>query len=113
MWDRDLPAGIARAEDEQAFPTSHFAPVEDALCFVSYYYSTYPNLQAMFCELTGSCNPNLLPVAGGGTQPSRYVLPYRTIFLLPESSSEGIRHLWFVFSYHVSYLSRAVTHHLS
>ena len=31
MWDRDLPAGIAPAEDEQAFPTRHFAPVEDAL----------------------------------------------------------------------------------
>ena len=44
MWDRDLPAGIAPAEDEQALPTRHFAPVEDAPCFVSYYYGTYSNL---------------------------------------------------------------------
>ena len=46
MWDRDLPAGIAPAEDEQALPTRqlHFAPVEDAPCFVSYYYNTYSNL---------------------------------------------------------------------
>ncbi len=36
MWDHDFPAGIAPAEDEQALPTRHFAPVEDALCFVSY-----------------------------------------------------------------------------
>ena len=53
MWDRELPAGIAPAEHEQALPTRHFAPVEDALCFVSYYYGTYPNLQAILCELTG------------------------------------------------------------
>ena len=37
MWDHDFPAGIAPAEDEQALPTRHFAPVEDAPYFVSYY----------------------------------------------------------------------------
>ena len=37
MWDHDFPAGIAPAEHEQALPTRHFAPVEDARCFVSYY----------------------------------------------------------------------------
>ena len=54
MWDRDLPAGIAPAEDEQAFPTRHFAPVEDALCFCFLLsYSKYPSLHAMISELTG------------------------------------------------------------
>ena len=33
MWDHDFPVGIAPAEDEQALPTRHYAPVEDALCF--------------------------------------------------------------------------------
>ena len=54
MWDHDLPAGIAPAEDEQALPTRHFAPVEDALlfCFLLS-YSKYPSLHAMISELTG------------------------------------------------------------
>ena len=41
MWDHDLPAGIAPAEDEQALPTRHFAPVEDALlfCFLLSYFN--------------------------------------------------------------------------
>jgi hypothetical protein len=67
MWDHDLPAGIAPAEDEQALPTRHFAPVEDALCFSFLLpYSMYPNLLTMVCELRGWRYPNLLPVAGGG-----------------------------------------------
>ncbi len=37
MWDHNFPAGIAPAEDEQALLTKHFAPVEDAPFFVSYY----------------------------------------------------------------------------
>ena len=97
MWDHDFPAGIAPAEDEQALPTRHFAPVEDALCFrFLQYYDTYPSLLSMLCELTGPCYPNLLPVAGGGgTNP--HAMSYRTVWfsLHPESSSEGIRHLWF------------------
>jgi hypothetical protein len=54
MWDHDFLAGIAPAEDEQALPTRHFAPVEDALCFCFLLcYGTYPSLHAMLCELTG------------------------------------------------------------
>ena len=120
MWDHDFPVGIAPTEDEQALPTRHFCPSGGCSLFSFLLtYSAYPSLLSRICELTGSCYPNLLPVAGGGGhQPSHYVLPYRILFILhPESSSEGIRHLWFNVSYHVSYhvsyLSRTVTHHLS
>ena len=98
MWDHDLPAGIAPAEDEQALPTRHFCPSGGCSLFSFLLtYSTCTNLLTIVCELTGQCNPNLLPVAGGGTQPPRYILLYRILFLHPESSSEGIRHLWFYF----------------
>ena len=81
MWDHDFPVGIAPTEDEQALPMRHFCPSGGCSLFSFLLtYSTCTNLLTIVCELTGQCKPNLLPVAGGGTQPSRYVLLYRMLF---------------------------------
>ena len=119
MWDHDLPVGIAPTEDEQALPTRHFCPSGGCSLFSFLLsYSAYTILLTMVCELTGWRYPNLLPVAGGGGADPHAMCYFNVYFFLhPESSSEGIRHLWFNVSYHVSYqvsyLSRTVTHHLS
>ncbi len=114
MWDHGLPAGIAPAEDEQAFSTRHFAPVEDALlfCFLIS-YSMYPNLLSMISELTDWRYPNLLPVAGGGgRRPSRYAtVPY--CFLTTRILFRGHSGFKVCGQLPSQLFSRLVTHHLS